>query len=91
MSQFLVDCPGTRADSDCTMVPFYAPPATVDHYALGPTWGLWIAAAVIIVTVVMVAVVRYKAHEEHNETERQRILHPPTQCPTCDYKLDTPA
>lgn len=79
MSQYLIDC---KADT-CTMVPYSTPPATVDHYLLGPGWMYLLIAVIVLAFIIATAIVRYKRHEERGETERQRILHPPKQCPTC--------
>jgi hypothetical protein len=90
MSDYLLRCDDIpNAEPSCTMIPYTTPPATIDHYALGPTWGLWLAAGLIVLVIIAVAVVRYKAHTERADTERQRILHPPKQCPTCGYKMET--
>lgn len=93
MTQYVLDCTlsstTTHNDISCSMIPYTAPPATVDHYAVGPTWGLWVAAGIILAFIIATAVVRYRVHTERGETERYRIMHPPEQCPTCGYKLET--
>jgi hypothetical protein len=91
MSQWLIDCSTATRSSEgsCTVQPYTAPPATVDHYSLGPTWGLWVAAGLLLFFVIAVAAVRWKAHAEKGESERVRILNPPKYCPTCATKLET--
>ena len=85
MSQYLLDC---TTSGSCTLMPYTAPPATVDHYSLGPSWMYVLIAIVALAFLAATAIVRWKAHEEHGETDRQRILHPPKVCPTCGDKLE---
>lgn len=90
MTQQILDCqPETAPEVTCTLQPYHPPPATVEHYTLGPTWWVPIFAAIVLAALGATAVVRYKAHEERGETERQRIFNPPKQCPTCGDKLET--
>lgn len=84
MSQYLVDC----VRDVCTMTSFTSPPATVEHYALGPEWLPLVVAGVILAIILATAIVRYKAHQERGDTDRARILNPPEQCPTCGDKLE---
>lgn len=86
MTQFMLDCSSDKTGLTCSLRDYTAPPATVDHYAIGPVWGLWLAFGVLIVGIIAIAVVRYNAHTQRGETERERILNPPKQCPTCGYK-----
>lgn len=87
MSQYILDC---SSNTNCTLTPYTVPPATVDHYAMGPEWVYFVAGVVILAFIVAVAVVRYKAHQERGDTDRERILNPPRQCPTCGDKLVMP-
>ena len=85
MSQHLLDC-----EQDlCTLSPYSAPPATIEHYTLGPEWALFLVGVLILAFIVATTIVRYKAHAERGETERQRILHPLQKCPTCGDELET--
>lgn len=86
MSQYILDC----NQGVCTLQPYSAPPATVEHYTLAPTWGLLVAAVVVLAIILATSIVRYKAHEERGQTERTRLTRPPPkQCPTCGDKLET--
>lgn len=82
MSQYILDCNYTSGIS-CTLTPYTPPPATVDHYTLGPDWMYLVVGVLLLVFIVATAIVRHTAHTERGTTERQRILHPPRQCPTC--------
>lgn len=89
MGQYILDCDGQSHPTDptCTLSHFVAPPATIDHYTLAPTWCIFLAFLLALAFIIGAVTVRYKAHEERNETERQRILHPPVQCPTCGDRI----
>ena len=84
MSQYILDCPNSDT---CTMQPYSAPPATVDHYSLAPTW-VWVLVVIVALAFILAtSIVRYRAHEEKGLTDRQRIAMPPKQCPTCGDKV----
>lgn len=87
MSKWILDC--KNADS-CTLVPYTPPPATVEHYTLAPPWVWMVVAAVLVLVIVAITVVRFRAHTERGDTERARIENPPPKCPTCgwDFKLE---
>jgi len=86
-NQYLLDCISPSAS--CTMTPYTAPPATIDHYAIAPVWTIPIAAVIVLAVIIATAIVRYKANEEKGMTDRRRIDNPPKQCPTCGDKLET--
>jgi hypothetical protein len=85
MSQYLLDC----EQDICSLTPYTAPPATVEYYSLAPTWSLLLVAVIVLAFILATAIVRYKAHQERGDTERQRILHPLQKCPTCGDELET--
>lgn len=87
MTQYVIDCGQVGSNTTCTMVPYSAPPATVDHYSLGPTWDVPVIAGLFLAVIIGTAVVRYRAHVEHGNVERARIMNPPKQCPTCGDKV----
>ena len=92
MTQYVLDC-GAPSDhsseTNCSLSPYHVPPASVDHYALAPTWALFIPAVLLLAFIVSTAIVRFKRHGELGETNRQRILHPPPHCPTCGDLIQT--
>lgn len=88
--KYILDCThDAKGDDTCTMVSYSPPPATVDHYALGPEWVPPLGAGVILAIVLAIAIVRYKAHEEKASVQRARINNPPKQCLVCGALQET--
>lgn len=88
MSQYILNCDAATksAEGSCTMVPWSQPPATIEHYAIGPTWGLWLVAGILIVAIVASAIVRVNTINQRAETEQWRIKNPQPQCHVCGAK-----
>lgn len=90
--QFLLDCDGQRDTKNpvCTLSPYHAPPATVDHYSIAPTWSIVVIALVAVIIIIATAMVRYRRHErlenefaEEQKTKQADAAVKHTQCPTC--------
>lgn len=99
MSQYLLNCDADRSGVNCTMTTYQpGPPPTENGFQHNTLlMGLWISLAVLVVLIGATAAVRWKAHQERNETQRERlrnertrIEHPPSKCPVCGITNDVP-
>lgn len=92
LGQFILDCDGQRDSKNpvCTLSPYSAPPATVDHFSIAPTWSIVVIAVVAIIIIIATAMVRFRRHErletefaEEQRTKQAEAAVKHTQCPTC--------
>lgn len=76
LGQFILDCDGQRdaANPVCTLSPYHSPPATVDHYALAPTWAYAVMGLLIFAAIVAAAIVRYKRIDDNLPSRADRKL-----------------